>query len=96
MPLYDFECSKCGVVFEEIVAAGSDEVPACPQCGCGDTCKCMSCHCSIPGTGKDRLPGSLLRGRPSKMEQVPVVNKPATPSPCGGCAGGSCGGGSTS
>jgi len=32
MPIYEFECEKCGARFEELVAAGGEEV-ACPRCG---------------------------------------------------------------
>ncbi len=32
MPIYEFECEKCGRVFEELVAADS-EPPPCPECG---------------------------------------------------------------
>ena len=31
MPIYEFECSKCGARFEELVRAG--EKSACPSCG---------------------------------------------------------------
>ncbi len=32
MPIYEYECSKCGRRFEELVSAGG-EAPACPHCG---------------------------------------------------------------
>ena len=31
MPIYEFECSKCGARFEELVRAG--ETSPCPACG---------------------------------------------------------------
>ena len=31
MPIYEFDCAKCGARFEELVPAGA-EAP-CPQCG---------------------------------------------------------------
>ena len=30
MPIYEFECSKCGARFEELVSAG--QTAPCPQC----------------------------------------------------------------
>ncbi len=39
MPMFDFECSKCGHTFEDIVP--SDQLPPCPQCG-GATEKILS------------------------------------------------------
>jgi putative FmdB family regulatory protein len=31
VPIYEFECSKCGAAFEELVRAG--ETAPCPECG---------------------------------------------------------------
>ena len=31
MPIYEFECEKCGSRFDELVAAGSSP-PPCPRC----------------------------------------------------------------
>lgn len=31
MPIYDYQCEKCGARFEALVGAG--ETPACPDCG---------------------------------------------------------------
>ncbi len=48
MPIYEYECPKCGKRFEEIVF-GSD-VPACPACGSTDTRKLLSCASfHVPG-----------------------------------------------
>lgn len=32
MPVYEYQCSDCGLVFEELVRS-SDERIACPRCG---------------------------------------------------------------
>jgi putative FmdB family regulatory protein len=32
MPIYDYECAKCGLIFEAIVGRGEDP-PTCPNCG---------------------------------------------------------------
>jgi putative FmdB family regulatory protein len=40
MPLYDFRCSACNHVFEELVRHG--EVPSCPQCGSSSAEKQLS------------------------------------------------------
>jgi len=32
MPIYEFECKKCGNRFEELLSATA-ESPACPECG---------------------------------------------------------------
>jgi putative FmdB family regulatory protein len=41
MPIYEFECEKCGARFEELLAAGAEEV-ACPSCGCERTRRLLS------------------------------------------------------
>ena len=42
MPIYEYECTKCGTVFEEIVPAVSDASLPCPECKSGETRKLMS------------------------------------------------------
>lgn len=42
MPIYEFECKKCGNVFEEIVPRVSNATLPCPKCKSGDTEKLMS------------------------------------------------------
>jgi putative FmdB family regulatory protein len=32
MPIYEFECEKCGNRFDELLSAAA-ESPACPECG---------------------------------------------------------------
>ena len=36
MPLYEFECGRCGARFEELVDAGTEAVD-CRECGADDT-----------------------------------------------------------
>lgn len=47
MPIYEFECGECGERFEELVAAGADDV-ACPSCGANRTRRLLS-NVSPPG-----------------------------------------------
>lgn len=44
MPLYDFHCSDCDHVFEELVRAG--EAPACPGCS-GQSVERLSATASV-------------------------------------------------
>lgn len=32
MPIYEFECQACGLIFEEILPASEDKSPPCPKC----------------------------------------------------------------
>ena len=51
MPIYEFQCKKCGNLFEQLVFP-SDKIEAllCPSCGANDPCKLMSSFsCSSSG-----------------------------------------------
>ncbi len=41
MPIYEYNCKKCGHEFEEIVYG--EGTPECPKCGSTETQKLMSC-----------------------------------------------------
>lgn len=41
MPMYEFECAACGLVFEEL-APFDAKVAACPKCGCQEAAKLVS------------------------------------------------------
>lgn len=94
MPLYDYACRACGNEFEEIATPDAQNGVTCPACGSTDTDRQMSAHSPIPGSGTNRIPGSLMRGGGAKMEQVPMqtkklkkpIPKTACPRP-GGCSG---------
>jgi putative FmdB family regulatory protein len=43
MPLYDFQCAKCGEVFEVMLRfSEADKIPACPKCESKNTKKKLS------------------------------------------------------
>jgi putative FmdB family regulatory protein len=42
MPLYDYQCAKCGSVFEVEHAMSAKPKPKCPQCGSTQTAKVFS------------------------------------------------------
>lgn len=42
MPIFEYRCSKCNKVFEELVTGDRDKTFSCPFCGCKDTEKLMS------------------------------------------------------
>ncbi len=63
MPIYEFECEKCGGRFEELVAAGG--AVACPGCGSGRTRRLFS-TVSAPG----RQPrGAAVRSDESRRRE---------------------------
>jgi putative FmdB family regulatory protein len=43
MPIYEFQCRKCGKTFEQLMfPSDPDDIAVCPICGENDTCKLMS------------------------------------------------------
>jgi len=43
MPIYEYNCKKCGNTFEQLVFPSDDaDRFTCPSCGDGDTCRLMS------------------------------------------------------
>ena len=41
MHMYEYQCGKCGEIFEELVMS-EDEVVPCPKCGSKETSKLLS------------------------------------------------------
>lgn len=33
MPLFEFQCEKCGKIFDKLVLSGDGKGVACPECG---------------------------------------------------------------
>ena len=61
MPIYEFECQRCGERFEELTASGAT-APACPSCGANETRRLFSAV-APPG----RLPrGAKVRDSDSR------------------------------
>jgi putative FmdB family regulatory protein len=64
MPIYEFECEKCGARFEELVAPGMEAVP-CSACGAVRTRRLLS-SVSPPG----RQPrGAAVRSTESQRRE---------------------------
>ena len=53
MPIYEFQCRKCGKTFEQLMfPSDPDDFAVCPSCGQKDACKLMSSFsCSSSGSG---------------------------------------------
>lgn len=41
MPIYEYQCKKCGKEFEQLVFG--QESPTCPKCNSAKVCRLMSC-----------------------------------------------------
>ncbi|HPF98987.1 MAG TPA: zinc ribbon domain-containing protein [Kiritimatiellia bacterium] len=42
MPIYEYQCKKCGHAFEKLVLKASDGAKKCPKCGAGAPVKQFS------------------------------------------------------
>ena len=65
MPIYEFQCERCGARFEELVSNGSVRVP-CAECGAEKTRRAFPSAISPPG----RLPrGASVRDSESRRRE---------------------------
>jgi putative FmdB family regulatory protein len=49
MPLFEYECKKCGKRFEKLVFSNDKDKISCPNCGSEDTKKLLSFFASKTG-----------------------------------------------
>lgn len=47
MPIFEYNCSECGGVFEKLHKTISEQKPVCPQCGSLETKKQFSTFSSV-------------------------------------------------
>lgn len=69
MPIYDFQCRRCGHRFEQLVKP--DETPGCPSCGAPKAQRLFSYSAAV-STGKTReraMAGARGKARAVKKEQ---------------------------
>ncbi len=78
MPIFEFECSACGKLFEELVSG--DALPACPACHAEKANKLPSCACHRSAAPK------AGGGSPYAPPRI----APSGGGGCGSCSGGSC------
>lgn len=75
MHMYEYQCGKCGEIFEELVMS-EDEVVPCPKCGSKETSKLLSaCAAHTHGGAVSTSSLTTANGRSGG---------------CSGCSGGSC------
>ncbi len=65
MPIYEFQCERCGARFEELVSGESGQIP-CAECGSPETRRAFPSAISPPG----RLPrGASVRDSESRRRE---------------------------
>ncbi|MBI5480661.1 MAG: zinc ribbon domain-containing protein [Deltaproteobacteria bacterium] len=63
MPIYEFRCTDCGHVFEELVLRSSDQQdPTCPRCGVSRVERVLSACCVGRGGGAASVASSCVPG----------------------------------
>jgi putative FmdB family regulatory protein len=88
MPLYEFRCSACDRVFEELRRAGDESAAACPDCGRPASRIVSLSAFALKGSGfyatdyGNRRPGSFQRDGKGTIKgtQVPVPQLARDPS----------------
>ena len=88
MPMYEYECEKCGSLFEEL-AGCDDPCPPCPDCG-GASRKVVSA-----AAFRTEFASPLERGVKPIVGYNPTGRKPVCPISSGNGGCGSGGGGFT-
>ncbi len=68
MPIYGYDCKKCGHEFETLVR--SSDTPACPACGSVDLTKQLSLIASPAKGGSDDAP---VCGSPGGCANCPAM-----------------------
>jgi putative FmdB family regulatory protein len=81
MPIYEYNCGKCGAGFEHLARSRSDTPKKCPQCGSGRVSKQLSSF----ATTKTFQTASGCGGC-AKAPACPAAGAAGG----GGCCGGSC------
>lgn len=52
MPIFEYQCQKCGHVFEVLTrGAGTVDTPACPECGSSEVERLLSAFTGRMGSG---------------------------------------------
>ena len=60
MPIYEFRCTECGQVFEELVMRSSDQQDlACPRCAAREVERVLSA-CSVGPSGEGASAASCV------------------------------------
>lgn len=59
MPLFDFQCARCGHAFEELARQGDDV--ACPVCG-GAASPMLAAPSPLTGKARSTMPGPRDHG----------------------------------
>jgi putative FmdB family regulatory protein len=65
VPIYEFECEKCGNRFEELVAAGVESAP-CPACGAREARRLLS---SVSPPGRQPRGAKVRSGESQRQER---------------------------
>jgi putative FmdB family regulatory protein len=76
MPIYEYQCKKCGGQFEKLVRSmSSAEAVKCPACGSGETARALSVFAAVSSEGGG--------GKAAGASDGPMCGRCGGPGPCG-------------
>ncbi len=71
MPIYEYECTGCGLQFEQVVLPHSSTAPSCPECKCEKLDRLLSQFAvSSDGTRQLNLADGRKRAGTTRKEQL--------------------------
>jgi len=53
MPIYEYQCAKCGHTFDHLARTLTDTAKECPECGAADPVKQLSTFSASVSEGRD-------------------------------------------
>ena len=70
MPLYDYQCKKCGHEFEALIRTG-DPAPTCTECGSGDLERLLTSFAvSTDGSREANIKSARKKGEKTRKDQA--------------------------
>ncbi len=75
MPIYEYQCKKCGDKFEKLIRSMSEEPKVdCPKCGSGQTARALSVF-AVGAEGAGKSAGAA--------PEMPMCGRCGGPGSCG-------------
>lgn len=76
MPIYEYQCSKCGHKFEKIQGFNDEPLKKCPECGQNKLEKCLSApNFQLKGSGWYETDFKKKRSDESSSSNKPAAKK---------------------
>jgi putative FmdB family regulatory protein len=70
MPIYEYQCKKCGAVSEILTTVGKEHLVSCKTCGSSAVKRLISAHAFL-GAAVKQDPGRTCCGRADRCDSPP-------------------------